>query len=84
MTCNVTYIDSSVTLECSKITIETKDESFIVIRFYDDQSQSAVHKVYLAPPLDSKFEYFSGKIESGDNYILMEAVNAPDDTTKST
>ncbi len=82
MPCNVGFIDSSITIQCSKVTVEKKVESFIVIRFFDDQRE-AVHKVYLAPPVDSNFEYFNGKIETGDNYILMEAVNASDDSTES-
>jgi len=77
MPCNVSYIDSSVTVECSKVVLDIRDDNFIVIRFYDDKthpfgSVSSVHRVYISPPPNSRFDYFNGKIESGDSYILME------------
>jgi|14_taG_2_1085336.scaffolds.fasta_scaffold00985_8 hypothetical protein len=88
MPVNPAYVDSSITLDVRKITLETNDRRFLILRFYPASyenkiEKSPVHTVYFTSPDDTDFEYMKGNIENGDTYVLMEAKkNAKDDTTE--
>lgn len=72
------YQSTMNTIEATKIILDLKDKDWITLRFY--QGSRCPLTVHVSP-MDMKIlETFSGKLEYGDEYVLMEEVNASDTT----
>ena len=70
------YQSNTNTLEATKVVLDLKDKDWITFKFY--QGSRCPLTVHVSP-MDMKIlETFSGKLEYGDEYVLMEEVNDTD------
>ena len=76
------YTSMSGTIECTRVVMYTDDPNFVAIKFYQGQHDCPL-TVYASASDEKTFEFFTG-IEAKDVTILLEEIDAPTDTTKST
>jgi len=67
------YASSSITLECTRVVIDTDDPEFVGIRFI--QNGSSAHTVYLSVSEGKRLQWLRS-VEERDQTILVEEVNA--------
>ena len=69
------YQSATNTVEATKVVLDLNDKHWVTFRFY--QGSRCPLTVHVSP-MDMKIlETFSGKLEYGDEYVLMEEVNDP-------
>lgn len=68
------YQSATNTVEATRIVLDLKDADWITFRFY--QGSRCPLTVHVSPMEMKILETFSGKLEYGDEYVLMEEVNA--------
>jgi len=73
------YFHSTQSLEAHRIVLDLEDPSTAVLHFYADAKKPLTVFIH---QLDGKQMEFFTNMENGDKYILMEQVNAEDDTTE--
>jgi len=67
------YANSSFSLECNKVIVDTDDPDFVAVRFY--QGHNSVHTVYLSPRDGKRLEWLRS-IDAHDKTILVEETDA--------
>jgi len=82
------YTNFSASLNCSKVIVDTGDPNFVAFRFYQSHPEkhwleSIVHTVYVSTTSGTKNYFnFHNSIEAHDKYVLMEQVNAEDNSSE--
>lgn len=72
------YQSNTNTLEATKVVLDLKDKDWVTFKFY--QGSRCPLTVHVSPMEMKMLETFSGKLEYGDEYILMEEAVVTDTT----
>ena len=76
------YASVNTVFEADKVELDMTDPDWISIRVKQDfRTPMTLH---ICARDGKKFEFFKGNLEYGDNYILMEEIDATTDTTEPT
>jgi len=71
------YMNSTITLESSKVVLDLQDPDFITIRFY--QGSRCIAHVHVSPRDNKSLKLTDRDLQFGNEYtLMMEEVNASD------